>query len=68
MSFNIDDNVFESRCQGCDTLPTIIPLANLEGPIEGTLFIPENLRCVKCFAYMTTAVRKLRDEEKPKKE
>ena len=68
MNGNIDDYVFESRCQKCDTLPVITPLIELKGPIEGTILIPGELRCVECFSYMTTTIRKRKDDEKSKKE
>lgn len=66
----IEEMVFECRCQKCGTPPIVISLGDLEYEtgIPGALLVPENLRCVKCFAYMTTTVRKIRDDEKPKKE
>lgn len=64
----IEDSVFESRCQKCGTLPTITPLAEFKGPIEGTLLLPgNNLLCSKCGLIMTTIVRKIRDDEKESK-
>ena len=65
----IEDMVFESRCQKCDSSIVITPLAEFKGPIEGTLFFPDNnLHCAKCMAIMTTAIRKIRNDEKPEKE
>ena len=64
----IKDMVFDSRCQKCSAPIVITPLKELKGPIEGTIALPTNLLCAGCGAVMTTAVRKIRDDEKPKKE
>ena len=64
----IEDMIFECRCQKCPAPMTLTSMLKLKGPVEGTLLVPDRLICANCGAVMTAVMRKIRDEEKPKKE
>ena len=64
----LEETVVEIRCQKCSAPITVTPIAEFKGPIEGTLYVPYLLYCAQCGAVLTIARRKIRDEEKPKKE
>ena len=63
---NIKEMVFESRCQKCQDPVRLTRLAELKGPIEGSIYTPDRLLCAKCLSVLTTIVRKRRDDEKKK--
>lgn len=60
--WKLEEMLFITICQKCDSLPVSTPLANLEYP-KGVIFTPDIVYCAECGAQLTVQVRSMSKTE-----